>query len=123
MKSPNLQRDRLSKSDEAIKTLLRLSAMHGGQEGVDALLLAADIARRDLKDYAQESALRHQVADDYAGAKEAPKALYDSAYIYESDMKDAAKAIEIYKEVETKYPSHKLSKKAADRIAKLAAAN
>jgi TolA-binding protein len=117
-----LQRDRLSKPDEAIKTLLRLSAMHGGQDGVDALLLAAEIARRDLKDYGREAALRHQVSDDYASAKEAAPALYDAAGIYEDDVKDLAKAIATYKEVASKYPTHKLARKANDRADKLAAA-
>ena len=117
-----LQRERLSKPDEAIKTLLRLSTMHGGHDGIDALLLAAEIARRDLKDYGREAGLRHQVSDDYAAAKEAPQALYDAAGVYEDDVKDMAKAIATYKEVASKYPTHKLGKKGADRAEKLAAA-
>jgi TolA-binding protein len=117
-----LQRERLSKSDEAIKTLLRLSTMHGGQDGVDALLLAAEIARRDLKDYPREADLLHQVADDYSAAKEAPQALYDAAGVYEDDVKDRAKAIATYKEVKAKYASHKLAQKASDRADKLSAA-
>jgi len=116
-----LQRERLSKPDESIKTLLRLSAMHGGQDGVDALLLAADVARRDLKDYNREAQLRVQVSADYAAAKEAPQALYDAAGVYEDDAKDGAKALELYHEVANKYPSHKLAKKASDRAAKLSA--
>ena len=116
-----LQRDRLSKPADAIKTLARLSSMHGGQDGVDALLSAADFARRDLKDNARQAELLRKVADDYAAAKEAPQALFDSANVYEVDLKDSGKALELFKEVETKFPSHKLSKKAADRAAKLAA--
>lgn len=116
-----LQRDRLSKPDEAIKTLQRLSTMHGGQDGVDALLLAATIARRDLKDYSREAALRHQVADDYAAVKEAPEALYDAAGVYEDDVKDLPKAIATYKEAGTKYPTDKYGKKGAARAEKLAA--
>jgi TolA-binding protein len=117
-----LQRDRLSKPDEAIKTLQRLSTMHGGQDGVDALLLGADVAHSDLKDYVREAALRHQVCDDYAAAKEAPQSLYDAAGVYEDYAKDEAKAIATYNEVASKYPTHKLAKKASDRAAKLAAA-
>jgi TolA-binding protein len=118
----HLLRDRLDKPDDAIKTLQRLSAMHGGQDGVDALLLAATIARRDLKDYGREAALRHQVSDDYAAAKEAPGALYDAAGVYEDDVKDLAKAIATYKEVATKYPTNRLAGKATGRADKLAAA-
>jgi TolA-binding protein len=117
-----LQRDRLNKPDEAIKTLQRLSTMHGGQDGVDALLLASEIARRDLKDHVREAALLHQVSDDYAAAREAPQALYDAAGVYEDDVKDTAKAIATYKEVASKYPTHKLARKANGRAEKLAAA-
>ena len=117
-----LQRDRLNKPDEAIKTLLRLSALHGGQDGIDALLLAAEIARRDLKDYGREAELRIQVSNDYAAAKEAPQALYDAAGVYEDDVKDLAKAITTYREVSSKYPAHKLGRKASSRADKLAAA-
>lgn len=116
-----LQRDRLGKPADAVKTLGRLSSMHGGQDGVDALLLAADWSRRDLKDPARQAELLRKVADDYAAAKEAPQALFDSAAVYESGLKDAAKALELYREVESKFPSHKVAKKAADKAAKLAA--
>jgi len=117
-----LQRDRLGNPDEAIKTLLRLSAMHAGQDGVDALLLAARIARRDMKDSARQAALLHQVADDYASAKEAAQSLFDAADVYESDLGNTAKAIEVYKEMVTKYPADRLARKASDRQAKLSAA-
>lgn len=116
-----LQRDRLSKPDEAVKTWLRLSAMHGGQEGIDALLQASEIARRDLKDYARQAELLRKVSSDYANAKESAQALYDAAGVYEDDLKDGAKAIEVYKEVAAKFPSHKLAKKADARITKLEA--
>ena len=104
-----------------MKTLARLSSMHGGQDGIDALLQAADYARRDLKDNARQAEILRKVSDDYAGAKEAPQALYDAAGVYEDTIKDNAKAIELYKEVASKFPSHKLGKRAEDRAAKLAA--
>ncbi len=118
-----LQRDRLGAADDAVKTLLRLSSMHGGQDGVDALLQAADYARRDLKDFSRQAELLRKVSDDYAGAKEAPQALYDAGGVYEDALKDKAKAIELYKEVGTKFPSHKLAKRAGDRASKLEASN
>lgn len=118
-----LQRDRLSASDDAVKTLLRLSTMHGGQDGVDALLQAADFARRDLKDYSRQAEIMRKVSNDYAGAREAPQALYDAAGVYEDSIKDNIKAIELYKEVGTKFPSHKLAKKGGERAAKLEKSN
>lgn len=114
-----LQRDRLNASEDAMKTLMRLSSMHGGQDGIDALHQAAEYARRDLKDYTRQAEILRKVSDDYAGAKEAPQALYDAAGVYEDTIKDNAKAIELYKEVVTKFPSHKLAKRSEDRAAKL----
>ena len=51
------------------------------------------------------------------------QALYDAAGVYEDSVKDNAKAVELYKEVVSKFPSHKLAKKGADRAAKLEAPN
>ena len=98
-----LQRDRLGSCEDAVKTLLRLSAMHGGQDGIDALLQAADFARRDLKDYPRQAEILRKISNDYTGAKEAPQALYDAAGVYEDTIKDNAKAIELYKEVSIKF--------------------
>lgn len=117
-----LQRDRLAASEDAMKTLMRLSSMHGGQDGIDALLQAADYARRDVKDFGRQAELLRKVSNDYAGAKEAPQALYDAGGVYEDSLKDKAQAIELYKEVGTKFPSHKLAKRAGDRATKLEAA-
>ena len=114
-----LQRDRLGSPGDAMKTLALLSSMHGGQDGIDSLLQASEIARRDLKDYARQAEFLRKVSDDYAGAKEAPQSLYDAAGVYEDSLKDNAKAIALYKEVGAKFPSHKLAKRAADRAAKL----
>ncbi len=116
-----LQRDRLNNSDAAIKTLQRLSAMHGGQEGVDALLFAAKIAHRDLSDSGRQAALLHQVADDYPTAKESAEALYDCGGVWE-DAGNNVKAIAVYKEAATKYPNDRYGRKASDRAIKLAAA-
>jgi tetratricopeptide (TPR) repeat protein len=114
-----LQRDRLGSPGDAMKTLALLSSMHGGQDGIDSLLQASEIARRDLKDFSRQAEFLRKVSDDYASAKEAPQALYDAAGVYEDSVKDNAKAIELYKEIGTKFPSHKLAKRASDRVAKL----
>ncbi len=114
-----LQRDRLNAPEEAIKTLLRLSSMHGGQDGIDAVLQAADCARRDLKDFGRQAEILRKVSSDYAGAKEALQALYDAAGVYADAVKDNAKAIELYKEVASKSPSSKLARRARERVAKL----
>lgn len=118
-----LQRDRLGSPGDALKTWMRLSSMHGAPDGVEALLKAADIARRDLKDFARQAEILRKVADDYAAAKEAPQALLDAADVYESDLKDNPKAIEVYRETASKFSSHRLAKKAEARAAKLEKAN
>ena len=102
-----------------MKTLMRLSSMHGSQDGIDALLQAADWERRDLKDNARQAEILRKVSDDYAGAKEAPQALYDAAGLYEETIKDEKKALELYKEFGSKFPSHKLAKRANEKAAKL----
>jgi len=114
-----LQRDRLGSPGDAMKTLAILSFMHGGQDGIDSLLHASEIARRDLKDYARQAEFLRKVSDDYASAREAPQALYDAAGVYEDSLKDNLKAIELYKEVGAKFPSHKLAKRGSDRAVKL----
>ncbi|PIR15178.1 MAG: hypothetical protein COV48_15810 [Elusimicrobia bacterium CG11_big_fil_rev_8_21_14_0_20_64_6] len=114
-----LQRDRLKASEDAIKTLLRLSAMHGGQDGVDALLQASEYARRDLKDYQRQADILLKASNDYAAAREAPQALYDAAGVYEDSIKDNAKAIELYREVGAKFPDHKLARRGESRAVKL----
>jgi TolA-binding protein len=114
-----LQRDKLEKPADAIETLGRLSKLHGGQDGIDALRLAAKIARSDLKDYARQGALLERVAADYPSSPEAPEALYDAGYAYQYDLKDDAKALTAYKAVQQKFPDTRWARKAASRAGKL----
>ncbi|MDE2292194.1 MAG: tetratricopeptide repeat protein, partial [Elusimicrobia bacterium] len=117
-----LQREHLGRPEKAIDTLRKLSAMHGGQDGVDALLSAADIARRDLKDYQRQADILEQVASDYAASKEAPQALFDAAGVYEKDLQDTPKAVDAYKAVVDKFPDTKLARKAKAKAEKLSGA-
>lgn len=69
-----LQRDRLSKPGEAAETLVRLSQMHGGQEGAEALYEAAGICEDELKDAAKAISLYGEVSSLYSSHKLAKKA-------------------------------------------------
>jgi len=113
-----LQRDKLGQSAEAVKTYLRLAEQFG-PAGLEALQSAASVARRDLKDYAQEAALRRRIAADFPSAKEAASELLAAGEIYEGDLKDPAKALEVYKELSGKFPGTREARKASERAARL----
>lgn len=114
-----LERERLSRPADAIKTYQRLATDFHTPAGVAALQKAATIARKDLKDYNLEVELRRTIASSFADAQQAPEELFGVAEIYEDDLKDLDKAGAAYGEVASKFPTHKLAKKAQDRIAKI----
>lgn len=115
-----LEREKLKKPAEAVKTLQALTQQFGAQDGFDALRDAAAIARKDLKDYQLEADLRSRAAKDYQDLKDAADELYAAAEIYADDLEDPAKAAATYREVASKFPTHKLAKKAEARLAKMA---
>lgn len=114
-----LERERLSRPADAIKTYQRLAKDFHTPAGVAALQKAATIARKDLKDYNLEVELRRTIVSAFSDTQQAPEELFGVAEIYEDDLKDLDKAGEAYTEVSTKFPTHKLAKKAQDRLAKI----
>lgn len=115
----DLLRNRLSRPGDAVAALKRVPEHAGSAESVDALEDAAQIARKDMKDYKGEIELRKKVASDFATVKDAADQLLEAGEVAESDLKDAPQAAAIYQEVQTKFAGTKPAKKAADRIAKL----
>ena len=99
-----IQQKSMGLPEEAIKTYRRLGSP-------EALRKAADVARRDLKNYGLEVELRKAAGD--------AEDFYAAAEVEESDLKDLDKAIETYREISSKFSGHKLAKKAGDRAAKL----
>jgi tetratricopeptide (TPR) repeat protein len=101
-----IQRSLMRLPEEAIATYKRLGTP-------EAHRLAADTARKDLKNYNLEVDLRKLAgeAEDF----------YAAAEIEEAELKIIDKAIETYREVAAKFGTHKLAKKASDRAAKLEA--
>jgi hypothetical protein len=103
----------------SIKTYERLTEQFRYPQAVEAMLNAANICRRDLKDYQREAALRRKIAADFPTAKEAPEQLYQAAEVMEDDLQDVDGAIKLYQEIGTKFTEHKLGRKAAERAIKL----
>lgn len=99
-----IQHKSMGLPEEAIKTYRRLGTP-------EALRKAADVARRDLKNYGLEVELRKQAGD--------AEDWYAAAEVEEGDLKDLDRAIETYKELSSKFSGHKLAKKAGDRASKL----
>jgi len=115
-----LLREDLRKFPEAAAVLNRLADKYKGEsvKCIDALLLAAEIYRKDLKDTEGEVKMYDRIAAEYEAAILAPKALYAAGDVY-SKAKDSEKAREYYQKILEKYPDNPLSKKAEGRVASI----
>ena len=113
-----LLREDLRKFPEAVAVLNRLADKYKGEsvKCIDALLLAAEIYRKDLKDAEGEVKMYDRIAAEYEADPQAPKALYAAGDVY-SKAKDGEKAREYYQKILEKYPDNPLSKKAEGRVA------
>ncbi|MDP2865042.1 MAG: tetratricopeptide repeat protein [Elusimicrobiota bacterium] len=111
-------REDLKKFPEAVAVLNRLADKYKGEsvKCVDALLLAAEIYRKDLKDAEGEVKMYDRIAAEYEADPQAPKALYAAGDVY-GKAKDGEKAREYYQKILEKYPDNPLSKKAEGRVA------
>jgi len=115
-----LLREDLKKFPEAVAVLNRLADKYKGEsvKCIDALLLAAEIYRKDLKDTEGEVKMYDRIAAEYEADPQAPKALYAAGDVY-SKAKDSEKAREYYQKILEKYPDNPLSKKAEGRVASI----
>ena len=102
-------REELSKPKEAVEVLNRLAAQYKGAKAIEALYLAAEIARKDMKDLDTEIQMYDKIAADYQA--EAPKALFAAGQACEKN-KSFDKAREYYDTVVQKYPDDSLVAKA-----------
>jgi len=82
---------------------------------VAELYLAAEIARKDLKDPDAEVKMYDRIAADYAAGKEAPKALLAAGEVFES-VKNTDKAKEYYDKIVQDYSADPMAKKAQKHI-------
>ena len=100
---------------EAVAALERLADKYKGENGSEALFLAAEIVRKDIKDAAGETKLYDRIAAEYEKSKEAPKALYAAGEAWEK-ARDYGRAREYYTRITEKYPDDNFSKKARKRL-------
>ena len=112
-------RDELSKPAEAIAALNRLADKYKGDKAIEAVFLAADIARKDMKDSALEIKNYDRIVSEYPSGPQAPKALFAAGEAYEKDG-NRDKASESYLQIIEKYADDPLAKKAQKRFNSLA---
>jgi TolA-binding protein len=104
---------------EAVKSLNRLADMFKGVDSaVEALIDASKIAGK-MKDYQLQIDELNRIVDEYPNREEAVISLNTVAEINLKQLKDTAAAINIYKSLIKKYPSHKLADGARKKVDKL----
>jgi len=108
-------REELDKFPEAVAVLNRLADKYRDASGVEALLLAAEIYRKDMKDTAGEVKMYDRIVAEFKTDPEAPKALMSAGEVYEK-AKDFEKARNYYETVKTSYPEDAQAKKAQKRL-------
>ena len=112
-----LQRKQLALFGEAVDTLNAQADMFKGDvRCVPGLLLAAEIAQKDLKDFLRAANALDRIATEDPTAKEAPKALLDEGAMYEEHLGNKDKAKEIYERIIGSYAGNSLVKTAQKRI-------
>ncbi len=111
-----LLRDELDKPAEAAAVLDRLADKYKDGRAVEALLLAAEIRRRDMKDTPAEVKTYDRIAAEYPSDAQAPKALYAAGEALEK-AGDAAAAKEYYSKTAEKYADSSSAARAKKRLA------
>lgn len=115
--------DVLEKSKDyrsAYDTLLKTADLFSADESkaTQALLQAAEVAQRRLKDSALRSQALEKIMLKYPQTQQAPQVLYDLGYTYEKAGKKS-QAIETYKRLIINYPTDKYASRAQGRLSRL----
>ncbi len=113
-------RDKLDKYQEAVDALNRLADNYKDGRGLNALELAAKIYRKDLKNSDGEVKMYDRIASDYSASPEAPKALYQAGELF-YEQKNSGKANWYFHKIMDLYPGSGEFRKAAGRVARIAA--
>ncbi|HAH31145.1 MAG TPA: hypothetical protein DCL44_02405 [Elusimicrobia bacterium] len=109
-------REEIKQPKEAVEVLNKLADKFKNGKAIDALYLAAEIARKDMKDLDAEVKMYDRIASDYPS--QAPKVFLAAGEAYEKN-KNFDKAKEYYTKITEKYPEDPLAKKAQKYIASL----
>lgn len=115
-------RKELNKFPEAVAVLNRLADKYKGEKAIEALLLAAEIYRKDIQEAAGvegQVKMYDRIVAEYGTDPQAPKALYAAGEVYEK-AKDTEKAREYYQKLIEKYGDNSLAKKANNRLTAMA---
>ena len=114
----DLQEGKLKDPLAAVQSLRKLAKMFPTheKEAIEALKDAAKIARKKLKDNALYTQILQQVVKDFSKSEAAPRALFDLADFTEKKMNNPKAAQDYYLQLIRQYPTHKLAKKARERL-------
>ena len=85
------------------------------EKAVEAVYLAAKIAKKDMKDLQTEIKMYDRIAAEYPQDPQAPKAMFAAAEAYEN-AKDFDKAKEYYGKISDQYSQDPLAAKAQKRV-------
>lgn len=113
-------REELDKFPEAVAVLGRLADKFKGPKAIQALLLASEIYRKDIKDAAGEVSMHDRIVTEYETDPQAPKSLFAAGEVYDK-ARDYDNAKTYYQKILEKYPEDPLCKKAEKRVAAIIA--
>ena len=114
-----IYQNKTSQPLEAIADYRKLEELFKGKEGLAALLDAEQLARYTVSDWKLAIDINHRIINDYPDSKEAPKALFANAGIYEEKLKDKDQALKLYQLFLSHYPGDDLAVQAKQRISAL----
>ncbi|MEW5906305.1 MAG: tetratricopeptide repeat protein [Elusimicrobiota bacterium] len=115
MAAARVLRERMGKTAEAVSVLVRLADKYGGARGYEALFLAAEMTRKDIKDAAAESALYDKIIAEYEKDGQAPRAMYAAGEAWEK-AKNYDMARQYYMKLSEKYRDDKFAARAQKRL-------
>ncbi|NLO92585.1 MAG: tetratricopeptide repeat protein [Elusimicrobia bacterium] len=112
-----IQRKELAMPKEAYDTLNAQADMFKGEaRAIKAMLLASEVAQKDIKDFKLSADALDRIAAEYPSSKEAPVALLDEGDIYSEHLGNKDKAKELYERVVGGYAGNSNAKTAQKRI-------
>ncbi|MFA5160772.1 MAG: tetratricopeptide repeat protein [Elusimicrobiales bacterium] len=115
----NILFEKLKRPQDAVNVLVRVADKLKGPKGFDALMRAAAISHKDLRDYDQEIKLRERIVSEYPDNADTPSVLFDAGMVYEKNLLNPDKAVEIYQQVADRYAGNSAAKSAGSRLKSL----
>jgi len=104
---------------KAVESYRKLSNIFSGEDGLQALREAEDIANASMHDYPLVIAIDEQMLHDYSDDAQAAEVLLHIGDTYADKLKQRTEAIKAYQRVIERYPNSKEARKASSKIRKL----